>query len=86
MGEKKMKLEAPDVSDDVYVGFAKIVSLDNAQQVTVDSEKLAKLLKLITQLRTLGFSVVTITVEKGNPIVIGGKTMGIALATTISEE
>jgi len=81
-----MKLQAGEFSTDRLKGFVKILKLENAQQVTLDSEQLIKLLKLAKDLKEIDFEEITLTVEKDQPIVIGGKTFGIALAPLIREE
>ena len=67
------------------VGFVEIKDLGDAQQVTIEAEKMAKIGKLIETLVKLGYEKITITVEKDNPLIIGGKSVGIAIAPIIEE-
>ena len=81
-----MELEAKDYTSDKLKGFVKILKLENAQQVTLDSDQLTKLLKLAKDLKEIGFEEITITVEANQPLIIGGKNIGIALVPLIEEE
>ena len=81
-----MKLEGKDFTPDVLKGFVKILKLENAQQVTLDTKQFVKLLKLAKDLKEIGFEEITITVETNQPLIIGGKNIGIALVPLIEEE
>lgn len=79
MGGEKVKIKSYDEATDMSVGFVVIEDLGNAQQVTINTEKLRQILRIITSMEKLGFTEVTITVERGYPLVIGGKKIGIAI-------
>ncbi len=81
-----MKLKDYEPTIDYRSGFVVIEDLENAQQVTVDAKKLAVMLRIVQQLEKLGFDKITITVENNNPIVIGGRRIGIALVPTLEEK
>jgi len=63
--------------------FAQITDLEKAQQVKVSTELLEGVLKVITNLKKMGYEEVFLAVEKDMPLVIGGKTVGIAIAPRI---
>lgn len=54
-------------------GFLVITDLENAQQVTLDTKKLKALLKIMDALDKNEFTEIVLTVQKGCPIIIGGK-------------
>jgi len=81
-----MKIEGKFFSTDLLKGFVKITELGKAQQVTVESKQLISLLRCVKALADMGFKEITITVEKGKPLIIGGKRQGIALAPLIGED
>jgi len=65
---------------DSTVGFVKITDKENAQQVTINLKQLTQIGRLSAILEKLGFDTVTITVENNNPLLIGKKDIGIAIA------
>jgi len=81
-----MKIKSSKISPDRTTGFVVIEDLENAQQVCIDGQKLINVLKIVQQLVKLGFEDIIITVENDNPIVIGGKRMGIGIAQKVMEE
>ena len=79
-----MKLESTqDLNHDKTLGFVKIEEKGKAQQTTVSTKTLAKAVKFLADLENLGFETVTLTVENDQPLVIGGKVLGIGIAPRI---
>ena len=76
-----LTLEATDMSINRDVGFVKVTNLGKAQQTTIDANKLIQITKLLSNLEKMGFAEVTLTVQKGKPLIIGGKVIGIAIAS-----
>ena len=81
-----MKIKYCESSPDITTGFVVIEDLENAQQVCVDAQKLITVLRIVQQLAKLGFEDIIITVEKNNPLIIGGKQIGIGIAPKVMEE
>lgn len=73
-------------STDKMMGFVSITDLEDAQQVTVSVKTLMHMGRLSEVLEKLGFEEIVITVEKNNPIILGGDTSGIGVATEKTEE
>jgi len=80
-----MKLEGKDINPNSTSGFVRIIKLDKAQQITLDINLFSKLVKLVKDLKDLGFSEITLTVEANQPLIIGGKKIGLALAPVYTE-
>lgn len=74
------------VADDMRLGFVTIEDIENAQQVKLDVDQLKGMLEVIINLKKVNFSEVFLTVENGQPLIIGNKSGGIALATVWNPE
>ena len=90
MGEEKegiMKLSGYDLnSTDRSTGFVKIEDLGNAQQVTVDTDRLGRVVAFLKTMREMGFEQTVITVQKGQPLILGGKNIGVGIAIMLEIE
>lgn len=62
------------------IGFVKITSKGKAQQVRINIEWLSKVAKFLATLKDVGFESVVVTVQEGQPLIIGGKEIGIGIA------
>ncbi len=65
--------------------FTQIKELGKAQQIKVNMKLLKGVLKVVEALEKLDYEEIYLTVEKDSPLVIGGKSCGIALATMTEE-
>lgn len=88
-----MKLSIPEEdykkvwTEDRIVGFVSIEELGAAQQVKVTIDELKRVLEIVLNLKQAHFTDVVLTVEKGQPIIIGDFKGGIGLAAlAMSEE
>ena len=80
---EKMMLNGIDeesVNAESTLGFVKIEKLGGAQQVTLATKYVKSMLKIVEALCELGWNEVVFTVANGQPIVIGSKGVGIAVA------
>jgi len=80
---EQMKTEEAYMTSEHMIGFVKIEDLGDAQQVKVSTNLLAKVVRLLASLEKTGFEEIIITVEKDQPIVFGGKNIGIAIAPRV---
>jgi len=78
-----MKFEGTDISEDHSVGFVKIVDVEGAQQTKINAKLLMRVVKFLDSLSNMGFEEIYITVQKDTPVIIGGKTIGIAIIPII---
>lgn len=67
-------------------GFVTIEDKGNAQQATFNIEPLKELSNILRTLERLGFNKITLTLEDDNPLIIGTKTIGIALAGIVEQD
>jgi hypothetical protein len=69
-----------DLNDNRTTGFVSIIDIGDAQQVKVSTNKLARVVQFLQAMQKMGFEETYITVQKGKPVILGAKTMGIGLA------
>jgi hypothetical protein len=83
---KEIQYSGTDLADNNTVGFVRIIDLGDAQQVTVDTTRLARTISFLQSMQKMGFDHVTITVQKNKPLIIGGKQIGVGIAPAIDVE
>ena len=67
-------------------GFVNIINLGNAQQIRLSTKLLKDMLVVVKALEALGHNEIILTAETNAPIIIGGKTVGYALAPRVKDE
>jgi hypothetical protein len=73
-------------SEDLTTGFVRIAKKGKAQQTIIEIERFKELSKILGALYNLGIKEVVVTVENDSPLVIGSKTIGLAIAPRVYDE
>ena len=86
MAEDELEYEGSVITGDQIIGFVKITKLGTAQQVTVDLDILTKVTRFLSSMSKMGVSDLVITVQKGKPLILGTKILGVGIATIWEKE
>jgi hypothetical protein len=86
MDKEDLEIVGTDLNSDRVMGFVRITKLGKAQQVTVSTKLLGKVTKFLAELEKMGFENVTVTVQNGKAIILGGKEIGIGISPCQEDE
>jgi len=80
-----LEIDPTTLNPNKTIALARITDLEDAKQVCVDGQLLIKTMKVIQQLIRNGTEKIYITISPSqHEIIVGGRTIGIAIATTIN--
>jgi len=84
----KLKIDRTTFDANHTMSLVQIEDKEGIKQVCVDGRTFLRAVRIVAELLRGGMEKVYITVgdKEGDPLIIGGKTIGIALAPSVGEE